>query len=172
LLSFEVCLKVEGVLRVRRKDVLARGVIFALWLLLGAPVAMAQQATLVGDAHVSALQPAVNSGSLSNLDVGNGYTALMQFDLGVLPPGTTAVQITRATLRVYCNRADTPGAVSIAAVNGSWAESTVTYATVPTVGAAVASATATAGSYVTFDGDKSGFELWPGAECRIGGGAV
>ena len=71
----------------------------------------AQQATLVGDAHVSSAQPAVNSGSLSNLNVGGGYTALVQFDLGMLPAGTTPAQVARATLRVYCNRADVPGVV-------------------------------------------------------------
>ncbi len=80
--------------------------------------AWAVQATLVGDAHVSSAQPTVNAGGLSNLNVGNGYLSLVQFDLGVLPAGTTAAQITRATLRVFCNRADTPGAVTVQSVNG------------------------------------------------------
>jgi hypothetical protein len=60
----------------------------------------AQLATLVGDAHVSSVQPTVNAGTLSNLNVGGAYTALMQFDLGTLPAGTRSAQIARATLTV------------------------------------------------------------------------
>jgi hypothetical protein len=111
-----------------------------------------QQATLLGDAHVSSLRPTVNAGSLSNLDVGNGATALLQFDLGVLPAGTTASQITRATLRVYCNRIDAPGLVTAQPITGSWSESAVTYATLPAIGTAVQTASvASEGAYVTFD---------------------
>ena len=97
--------------------------------------ARGQQATLVGDAHVSSTQPTVNYGSLSNLNVGGGYTGLVQFDLGTLPAGTTPAQITRATLRVYCNRADVPGAVAAQMVGGAWTEMGVTYATLPVLGA-------------------------------------
>jgi len=109
------------------------------WVALTATAlpAGAQQATLVGDAHVSSAQLAVNAGSLSNLNVGGGYTALVQFNLNVLPAGTTAAQIARATLRVYCNRADAPGAVQVQTVGGAWAESAVTYATLPPLGAVV-----------------------------------
>src|ERR1700734_704588 len=111
-----------------------------------------QEATLVGDAHVSSAQPGVNSGSLSNLNVGGGYTALVQFDLGMLPPGTTPAQIAKATLRVYCNRADVPGVVQAEFVSGSWTESSVTYATLPAVGALLQTAQVLgAGEFVTFD---------------------
>ena len=121
-------------------------------LFFAAVPAWSVQATLVGDAHVSALQPTVNSGSLSNLNVGGGYTSLMQFDFGVLPAGTTASQITRATLRVYLNRADAAGTVSAQTVLGAWNEGSVTYATMPPLGAVVQTAQAgTAGQFVTFD---------------------
>ncbi len=111
-----------------------------------------QQATLVGDAHVSSAQPGVNSGALSNLNVGGGYTALVQFDLGMLPAGTTPAQIAQATLRVYCNRADVPGVVQAELVGGAWTESSVTYATLPAVGAVVQTAPVVgAGEFVTFD---------------------
>ena len=114
--------------------------------------AWGQQATLVGDAHVSSAQPGVNSGTLSNLNVGGGYTALVQFDLGMLPAGTSPGQIAKATLRVYCNRADVPGVVQAALVGGTWTESSVTYATLPAVGALVQTAqVAGAGEFVTFD---------------------
>lgn len=47
----------------------------------------AVQATLVADTHVSSAQPAMNAGALSNLNVGNGFTSYVQFDLGCCPPG-------------------------------------------------------------------------------------
>ncbi|HVG27903.1 MAG TPA: DNRLRE domain-containing protein, partial [Acidobacteriaceae bacterium] len=114
--------------------------------------AEAVQATLVADAHVSSAQPSVNSGTLSNLNVGGGYTALVQFDLGVLPSGTTAAQITRATLRLYCNRADTPGNVTVGTVKAAWGEYSITYSTLPAMGTTLGSIQVTnAGEYVTLD---------------------
>jgi Collagen triple helix repeat (20 copies) len=111
-----------------------------------------QLATLVGDAHVSSAQPAVNSGTLSNLNVGGAYTALVQFDLGMLPAGTTAAEISRATLRVYCNRADVPGQVQVELVGGAWTESGVTFATLPAMGATVQTAQVVGvGEFVAFD---------------------
>ena len=98
--------------------------------------AFAVEATLVADAHVNSARPAVNSGTISNLNVGGGYTSLLQFDLSTLPAGTTAAQVSRATLRLYCNRMDTAGAVSVQPVNGSWGEYSVTYATLPALGSA------------------------------------
>jgi len=122
-----------------------------------------QQATLVADAHVSSAQPAVNSGELSNLNVGNGYTALVQFDLSTLPAGTAASQVSRATLRLYCNRADAPGSVQAQMVDGPWTESAVTYATLPQLGPVVQTAqVAGAGEFVTFD-VTSAVQGWVGA---------
>jgi hypothetical protein len=123
-----------------------------VFLIVASRSALAVQATLVADAHVSSAQPDVNSGTLTNLNVGGGYSALVQFDLGVLPSGTTAAQITRATLRLYCNRADTPGALSVAQVNSSWGEYSVTFNTLPTVGSSVGSVQVPApGQFVTLD---------------------
>ena len=90
--------------------------------------ALAVEATLVADAHVNSARPAVNSGAISNLNVGGGYTALLQFDLSTLPAGTTAVQVSRATLRLYCNRVDTAGLVSVQPISSSWGEYSVTFA--------------------------------------------
>ena len=69
-----------------------RSALCALVLCLASRSAFAVQATLIADAHVSSAQPDVNSGTLTNLNVGGGYTALVQFDLGILPSGTTAAQ--------------------------------------------------------------------------------
>ena len=61
-------------------------------------------ATLTGDSFLSTSHPSSKFGGLSNLYVGNGNTALLQFDLSSLPAGTTAGQVASATLRVYVNR--------------------------------------------------------------------
>lgn len=82
----------------------------------------AQTATLAADTTVDTSRAAVNLGSLSNLYVGNGQTSLLRFDLGMLPSGVTASQISRATLRVYVNRVNTPGVVSVAPVSDAWVE--------------------------------------------------
>ena len=126
--------------------------LLALAALLETTRGWCQLATLVGDAHVSSAQPTVNAGTLSNLNVGGVYTALVQFDLGTLPAGTTAAQISKATLRVYCNRADMPGEVQAQLVGGAWTELGVTFATLPAVGAVVQTAQVTGvGEFVTFD---------------------
>src|SRR5882757_1272289 len=114
--------------------------------------ACAEQATLVADAHVSSARPTVNSGAISNLNVSAGYTTLIQFDLGLLPTGTTAAQVSRAVLRVYCNRVNTSGLVSVQPVNGAWGEYSVTYATLPVLGSAAQGITVSqAGEYGAVD---------------------
>ena len=125
----------------------------AVCLLLGlAPAAQATEATLIADAHVSSARPSVNSGAISNLYVGSGYTALVQFSLASLPGAATAAQVSKATLRIYCNRVDTPGSVTLEAVGSSWGEYSVTFATLPSLGAALQTAQVTqAGAYITFD---------------------
>src|ERR1700733_1257879 len=121
-------------------------------LLSAARTAVAVEATLVADAHVNSARPAVNSGAISNLNVGGGYTALLQFDLSTLPAGTTAGQGSRATLRLYCNRMDTAGSVSVQPVNGSWGEYSVTYGTLPALGSAAQTVSVgQAGAYVAVD---------------------
>ena len=111
----------------------AAAVLGACWLLSPAP-SWAAQATLVSDAHVNSALPTANSGAISNLDVGGGYTTLLQFDLSLLPAGTTASQVSRAVLRLFVNRVTTPGLVTYAAVTSSWGEYSVTYATEPSIG--------------------------------------
>ena len=98
--------------------------------------AFAVEGTLVADAHVNLALPTMNSGTISNVNVGGGYTGLMQFDLSLLPTGTTPAQISRAVLRLYVNRVDTAGVVSLQPLNGAWSEYGVTYQTLPALGAA------------------------------------
>ncbi len=121
-------------------------------LSVGALPAFAVEATLVADAHVNSALPGTNSGAISNLNVGGGYTALLQFDLSTLPAGTTAAQVSRATLRLYCNRMDTAGLVSVQPVGGAWGEYSVTYATLPSLeSAAQVVSVSQAGAYVAVD---------------------
>ena len=123
-----------------------------LLLAAGVRPALAVEATLVADAHVSRARPDANSGTISNLNVGAGYTSLLQFDLSPLPTGTTASQITKAVLRLYCNRADTPGQVSLQAVNAGWGEYSVTFNTLPAFANAAQTAQVSGpGVYVTYD---------------------
>jgi hypothetical protein len=102
-----------------------------LALLATSSRAFATDVTLIADAHVNTARPSINSGSLSNINVGGGYTGLLQFDLSTLPAATTAAQVSRAVLRLYCNRVITPGLISIQPVTAAWSESTVTFATLP-----------------------------------------
>jgi hypothetical protein len=121
-----------------------------LWA--AASTAFAVEATLVADAHVNSARPTANSGTISNLNVGGGYTALLQFDLSTLPAGTTAAQVSRATLRLYCNRADTAGLVTVQPVGGAWGEYSVTFATLPSLGtAAQVVSVGQVGAYVAVD---------------------
>ena len=111
-------------------------VLLGVWACMDWAQAWGAEAILVADAHVNSAMPAVNSGAISNLDVGGGYTTLLQFDLSLLPTGTTAAKVSRAVLRLYANRVTTPGLVAFAPVNGAWGEYSVTYATLPPVGSA------------------------------------
>jgi len=114
--------------------------------------ACATEATLVADAHVSSARPAVNSGTISNLYVGAGFTSLLQFDLSTLPAGATGAQVTKAVLRLFCNRVDTAGQVSVSTVGGAWGEYSVTYAGLPALGGVVQTVpVGSAGAYVTVD---------------------
>jgi hypothetical protein len=124
----------------------------ATFMLANCIAAVAIESTLVADTHVNSARPSANSGTISNLNVGGGYTALLQFDLGTLPTGTTSSQISRALLRLYCNRADTPGLVSVQPVGSPWGEYSVTFSTLPTLGAASQVVSVTqAGAYVWVD---------------------
>ena len=120
--------------------------------LLVFPVAHATELTLTGDTHVSTARRNTNFGTLADLHVGNGNTALLQFNLATLPAGTTSSQVARATLTVFVNRVNTGGLVNLAPVTSTWTELAVTDATIPSIGSSAASfTTANAGVYVTLD---------------------
>ena len=105
--------------------------------LLSALEARAQTGTLAADTAVTSVHPATNYGSLSNLYVSSTSTALLRFDLSTLPAGARAADVSRATLRVFVNRVNTPGVVTVTAMSGSWNEGAVTLQTLPPTGNAL-----------------------------------
>jgi hypothetical protein len=143
------------------------GPLFVLCIatMLTCSTAHATDVALTGDAHVSLTRPTTNFGSLANLYVGNGNTALLQFDLGGLPSAVTSSQVARATLTVFVNRVNAAGTVSLSPGTSTWNEPSVTYATIPSIAStSVASfpvvmpaqypatpPAATAGQYVMLD---------------------
>lgn len=125
----------------------------AAGLFVGAS-ALATEAPLAADAHISTAAPANNFGSLPSLNVGGGATALLRFDLSGLPAGATAAKVVKANLIVYVNRIGTPGAVEVQQVFSPWAEPTVTVGTAPTLGGPGSGVTvpvAQAGQFVVVD---------------------
>ncbi len=130
----------------------ARRLTMVTVLALAAGTSHATDAVVASDASVNGAYPTTNYGSLSNLYVGNGSTALIQFDLSSLPNGTTASQISKATLVIFVNRINTPGLLTVQPVTSAWTESSVTFATIPTLGTSTSSFTpAVADQFITVD---------------------
>ena len=135
-----------------KKSVSLRALLAIVCLCLVSQIAHAVQFPVAGDASVDSNRPNANLGYLSNLYVGNGNTALLQFNLSTLPAGTTSAQVEHATLFVFVNRVNTSGTVSVSPVTSSWTESGVTYSTLPSLGTSIGSFSATgAGEYVAVD---------------------
>ncbi len=121
-------------------------------VLAGTGHAWATDLAPAADAHVNSARTTTNYGTLSNLNVGNGFTSFIRFDLSTLPFGTTADQVSKATLRLYVNRVVTGGTVNLSLVNAAWNESTVTYANGPaSSGLESGLQVVSAGQFVTID---------------------
>ena len=121
-------------------------------LLLCIREASALEVTLSGDAHVNATHASINYGTLSNLYVGNGNTAFLQFDLTTLPSGTASSQVSRATLTVFVNRVNVAGSVTVAPVTAAWGEYSVTATAAPSVGGSIANFPVTiSGQFISVD---------------------
>ena len=108
-------------------------------LMLAQAAAWAQTAPLAGDTFILP-GGATNYGSLINVNVGgvNGFQGLFQFDLSKLPAGTTAANVSAASLRLYVNKIGLGGSLNVNVPTGSWAEGTVTGTSGVGVGAYVA----------------------------------
>src|SRR5271169_2407072 len=115
--------------------------------------AWTQTVPLVGDAFI-APGSASNFGGTVNVNVGGiaGYQGLLQFDLGSLPPGTTAAGVSGASLRLFVNKISTAGSINIYAATAAWSEATVNgLAGAPAPGAFVAGpiGVSLAGTYIS-----------------------
>ena len=117
-----------------------------------AAAAWAQTVPLVGDAFILP-GSASNIGGTVTVNVGgvSGFQGLFLFDLSKLPPGTTAANVSGASLRLYVNKVGTAGSINVNVATASWTESTVTGLSGVGVGQLVAGpiAVSVAGSYLS-----------------------
>lgn len=91
------------------------------------------EGALMRDTFVTSSSPYLNFGNLPNLNVAPGSLALLSFDL-LLPAGTSASQVTKATLLLYVNRVGTAGHVEAQPVLSTWDETSATWANAPVTG--------------------------------------
>jgi hypothetical protein len=117
--------------------------------------AHATEGVVVADTYVTTTAPTTNYGSQTTLNVNSTSTALIQFDLSSLPAGTTSSQIGAAYLKLFVDRINTTGLISVQPITGTWGESTVTYSSYSsslTLGSEVASfSPATANQFIVVD---------------------
>ena len=87
----------------------------------------AQSVPLFGDTMVLP-GGGVNYGSLVNVNVGgvNHFQGLWLFDLTKLPAGTTAANVSSASLRLFVNKIGAAGSINVNVATATWSESTVT----------------------------------------------
>lgn len=130
-----ICTAARSLQRHSAPTVLA--LILAASGILASSASQALEAPLAADSYISITQPTVNFGTLPTLNVGGGAAALLRFDLGTLPPATTAAKLVKANLVIYVNRVGTPGAVDINPVNSAWAEAGLSFNTSPRLEASV-----------------------------------
>src|ERR1700674_164703 len=113
--------------------------------------ALAQEATLSGDAYVSAANPSTNFGNTGTMLIrgNNNLRGFVKFDLSTLPAGTSGNGVAKAVLTFYVASVGTAGSFNVDVVNGNWSELTITNANAPSLGGVVASAVpvTTAGSF-------------------------
>jgi len=114
--------------------------------------AWAQTVPLVGDAYILP-GSAGNTGGTVTVNVGgvSGFQGLFQFDLSKLPPGTTAANVSGASLRLYVNKVGTAGSVNVNVATALWTEATVTGLSGVGIGQLVAGpiGVSAAGSYLS-----------------------
>ena len=117
----------------------------------GAPV-WGEQPTLVADAHVNSALPTVNSGAISNLDVGGGYTTLLAVRPVAVAGGDNRGEGVARRAAALLQPGDHAGAGQLCAGHGVWGEYSVTYATEPAIGSAAGVfSVSQAGAFVAVD---------------------
>ena len=104
--------------------------------------AFAQTVPLTQDTFVATNPPTtINYGTAVTINVGGPNTdqALVQFDLSTLPAGTTAANISKATLSLFVNKLGAAGTINVSVANGVWTEAGVNGTNAPVPATAVAS---------------------------------
>ena len=90
------------------------------------PAVWSQTVPLIGDTFI---QPGsgINVGGTVTVNVGGatGFQGLFQFDLSKLPTGTTAANVSSASLRLFVNKVGAAGPINIYTATTSWSELTV-----------------------------------------------
>ena len=112
----------------------------------------AQITPLTDDAYVVTASNS-NYGAAQFIQVDSTHRGLVKFDLTTLPAGTTASQVSVATLRLFVSRISSGGTFDLYAANGSWTESTVTSSNAPATSTTVASGVpvSAANAYIVID---------------------
>src|SRR5258706_4108859 len=108
-------------------------VLFASFL-LGADAAFAVQGLLTDDAYVSASKRNAKLGSGATLRLGAGSTALIKFDLSILPAGVAGADIEKATLILFVSQVGAAGTFNLVRIMSDWQEATVDYDSLPLFG--------------------------------------
>lgn len=109
---------------------LARRLSAALLGLASFP-ALATQAELADDSYISSAAPAANYGNLPTLNISATSSALLRFDLSVLPASTPQEQIAKAVLYLWINKVGIAGSLDLEQVTSAWSEASVTAAASP-----------------------------------------
>jgi hypothetical protein len=111
-------------------------------VMLSATFAHGQQPLLTADTQINSAATTTNYGSSTALTVNSTNSALLMFNLAdLLPNGTTAAQVLKARLIIYNESVIPGGIVDLYQVTSSWSESSVTYATKPTIANTAAAST-------------------------------
>jgi len=124
----------------------------ALAGVLSATTAWAFEAPLIGDTTLTiGGRNSATAGAMATLSVDGSHASLLQFDLGMLPAGTTANEIYAATLKVFVNRVTAAGSIRLLAINGAWSETQVPIVTLTPLPGAATIPISAKNSYVCFD---------------------
>jgi len=133
---------------VRAKNFMRQMLFFAVYS------ALAQaQITPSQDAYTNSAVPKANYGANGLLYVSDASeVTYIQFNLPSIPSGAT---VSQATLKLFVNGVGTAGSFNVDFVNGSWTESTISYALSPALGASIVSSlpttTAQKNNYILID---------------------
>jgi hypothetical protein len=100
--------------------------LFVVCAFAGCNSLRAQVAPLTDDAYVDSNNSSANFGGLPFIHIGPTALGLLQFDLTRLPAGTTASQVSVATLRLFVDKVTAAGTFDLYTANGPWTESSVT----------------------------------------------